>query len=81
MIKRPTIDDIGDLRGKVDALRAHIENRTATNQLQMRRSWFDRRLDAPTFVLAVIGAVFSIAAAGAFLWPLARLSYKFWVGA
>lgn len=76
-MKRPTIpsDDIANAL----ALEERARNRMATNQENGPRSWFDRQLDVPTFLLAVIGGVVSIAVFAAFLYPLALTSYRFWV--
>jgi len=78
VIKRttPTED-----RVNAERLEEHVRNLTSTNQERTRCSWFDRRLDVPTFLLAVSGAVVWIAVVLAALWPLAKISFKYWTGA
>lgn len=67
-------DEVADLRQRVEALQEHWTEKKL-NWLIPRR-----RLDLPTLCLAVIGAAASIVIAGAFVYPLARISYKYWLG-
>ncbi|MDE2098027.1 MAG: hypothetical protein KGL39_12310 [Patescibacteria group bacterium] len=62
-----------------ERLEEHVRNLNATNREQIRRSWFDRRLDRPTFFLAVSGAVVYLAGLLLAVWPLALISYHYWV--
>lgn len=78
MVKPTTVsEDVDNAR----RLEEHARNFIGANQVRPNvPGWFDRRLDAPTFVLAVIGAVVSIVVLSAFMYPLALASWKFWVG-
>lgn len=75
--KKPDIVDDIINAGKLEE---RMRQRLADNAMAppATSSWLDRRLDLPTFVLAVIGAVACIVGIGAALFPLAAISWAYW---
>lgn len=73
-------NEVEELRRSVEALEAHWARKQHQTEARVSRFPYNRRLDWPTFTLAVIGAAASIAFVAAAVYPVVGLSYKHYFG-